>query len=72
MEKLNADEVFIKEISREEEAKIREQMRVKIAKKEGETNKANAIAKNMLKLGLEEEIIIKTTGLSKEELDKLK
>ena len=76
VEKLNSDEVFIKEISREEEMKIREQMRVKMAKKEGieegKTNKANAIAKNMLESGEREEKILKYTGLSKEELEKLK
>ncbi len=88
VEKLNDDFVFRREISREEEMKIREQMRVNEAKKEGieegivkgieegkiqgiEENK-KAIAKNMLELGLEEEIILKATGLSKEELEKLK
>ena len=88
MKKSSIDEPFIWEISREEEMKIREQMRVNEAKKEGieegivkgieegkiqgiEENK-KAIAKNMLELGLEEEIILKATGLSKEELEKLK
>ena len=76
VEKLNADEVFIKEISREEEAKIREQMRVKIAKKEGieegETNKANTIAKNMLEKGYSTKEISEITNLNVEDIEKLK
>ena len=88
VEKLNDDFVFRREISREEEAKIREQMRVNEAKKEGieegivkgiEEGKIQgieenkkAIAKNMLESGESEEKTLKYTGLSKKELDKLK
>ncbi len=70
--KLNDDFVFRREISREEEAEIRTQMRMNEAKKEGEINKANAIAKNMFELGEKEEKILKYTGITQEELEKLK
>ena len=80
VEKLNDDFVFRREISREEEAKIREQMRVNEAKKEGklegieegETNKANAIAKNMLEKGYSIKEISEITNLNTEDIEKLK
>ena len=76
VEKLNDDFIFRREISREEETEIRTQMRMNEAKKEGieegETNKANTIAKNMLDSGENEEKILKYTGITQEELDKLK
>ena len=40
--------------------------------KEGEKNKAIEIAKGMLKEGIEREKIIKITGLTGEEIDKIK
>ena len=41
-------------------------------KQEGQTQKAIEIAKNMIKIGLEDEVISKSVGLSLEELEKLK
>ena len=41
-------------------------------KKEGEQIKAREIAKKALKEGMEDSLIIKLTGLSKEEIEKLK
>ncbi len=80
VEKLNDDFVFRREISREEEFKIREQMRVNEAKKEGklegieegETNKANAIAKNMLEKGYSIKEISEITNLNHKDIEKLK
>ena len=72
MKKSSIDEPFIWEISREEEMKIREQMRVNMAKKEGETNKANAIAKNMLEKGYSIKEISEITNLNTEDVEKLK
>ena len=84
VEKLNDDFVFRREISREEEFKIREQMRVNEAKKEGieegkkegieegETNKANSIAKNMLEKGYSIKEISEITNLNTEDIKKLK
>ena len=80
VEKLNDDFIFRREISREEETEIRTQMRMNEAKKEGieegkkegiEENKKD-IAKNMLDSGENEEKILKYTGITQEELDKLK
>ncbi len=72
MKKSSIDEPFIWEISREEEAEIRTQMRIKEAKKEGETNKANAIAKNMLEKGYSTKKISEITNLSIKDIEKLK
>lgn len=38
----------------------------------GETNKAITIAKNLLKAGLETDLIVNSTGLTREEIEKLK
>ena len=38
----------------------------------GETSKANEVARNMLKLNMDEETISKVTGLDKKQIEKLK
>ena len=45
---------------------------VKQGIKEGSKQTQNEIAKNLLQAKVSEEIIIETTGITKEELDKLK
>ncbi|HIR73897.1 TPA: hypothetical protein IAB95_00155, partial [Candidatus Ventrenecus avicola] len=40
--------------------------------KEGEQQKAIEIAKNMLEMGIEKETIVKATGLTEEEISKVK
>ena len=42
-----------------------------IGKKEGEKNKAIEVAKNLLEAGIDTEIIIKTTGLKRSEIEEL-
>lgn len=45
---------------------------IEVGKAEGQTQKAIEIVKNMIKIGLEDEVISKSVGLSLEELEKLK
>ena len=42
-----------------------------IGKKEGEQNKAIEVAKNLIEAGVDIEIIIKSTGLERVEIEKL-
>ena len=72
MEKLNDDFVFKREISREEENEIRTKMRIKEAKQEGISQGKIESAKNLLTLGIDEETIMKATGLSTSEIEKIK
>ena len=46
-------------------------LKMQYAREQGEENKSIEIAKKMLKDGLDIEIIIKYTGLTKEEIEKL-
>ena len=80
LEKLNDDFVFKREISREEENEIRTKMRIKEAKQEGISQGISQgitqgkieAAKNFLTLGIDEETIMKATGLSNEDMEKIK
>ena len=76
MKRLNKEDVFIYDITPEEEEKYIQNTEKNIARreglKEGELNAKVNIAKKLLEANYPIDEIIKITGLSKEEIEKLK
>ena len=71
LEYLTGDEE-VKRLAYLREKAIRDEMAAMTrAKREGESSKAIEIAKKMLSKGMEIEVIIEITGLSKEEIENL-
>ena len=71
LEKINNDEDFVKWISAEKEAEMFENTRILIAEEKGIEQERIEIAKKMINENMDESLIIKLTGLSKDELSKL-
>ena len=68
IEKLNEDPEFIEVVSKEKDAEMFHNTLIK----EGATNEKYEIAKNLLDNNVSIDIIIKSTGLSKERIEELK
>ena len=68
IEKLNEDPEFIEVVSKEKDAEMFHNTLIK----EGATNEKYEIAKNLLDNNVSIDIFIKSTGLSKEEIEELK
>ena len=65
------DKVSALENAEEKGIKIGKEIGKEIGKKEGEKNKAIEVAKNLLESGIDINIIIKSTGLKRSEIEEL-
>lgn len=72
LEKIRADEILMERIRQEENFEFDMNTRLENAAEEGKLETQKETTKRMLELGLEIEIIEKATGLSKEEIEKIK
>ena len=72
LDKIRADKELMERIRLEEAYELDERTSLANAKKEGKIEANKETAKKMLELGAEIEFIEKATGLSKEEIEKLK
>lgn len=76
LERINDDEDFVKWIDKETEAEMFERTRILVAEEkglqQGEKNKQFEIAKNMLSKNTDIEFISEVTGLTQEEINRLK
>ena len=71
IEKLNEDPEFIEVVSKEKDAEMVHNTLIKEGYEQGSTNEKYEIAKNLLDNNVSIDIIIKSTGLSKEEIEEL-
>ena len=72
LEELNEKETYEPAMTWEEDFELRLNTEKKMAKKEGINERNIEIAKNLIRLGIEDEDIVTATGLSIEEIEKLK
>ena len=65
--------VYVPDLEFQERAfELERNIREREIERRGETSKANEVARNMLKLNMDEETISKVTGLDKKQIEKLK